>query len=173
MHTPVQSRIGFRYKQLVAYTLVKSGDSYLTYERTKKGGESRLWNKYSLGIGGHINIDDKAQSTLSTFVKHEGMTFFTQAVWRELREEIVIKSSHNPKLICFINDDSDDVGKTHFGMVWLLEIGNLRPIKGQKGLGNLSFCNINGLNENKLQFEHWSQLIIDYLSSGGLIGNKN
>lgn len=162
-----QAEQDYQYKQLVAYTLIKSGELYLTYKRTQKGGENRLWNKYSIGIGGHINIDDKVQSTLSMFRKEKDMTFFTQTVWRELNEEIVINShAHEPRLKCFINDDSDDVGKMHFGMVWLLKVDEPKIQRGEKGLAKLEFCNLQALKENRTGFENWSQLMIDYLSSG-------
>jgi len=31
------------YKQLVAYVVIKLGNKYLTYKRTEKGAEERLW----------------------------------------------------------------------------------------------------------------------------------
>lgn len=163
----LEAEQNYQYKQLVAYTIVKSSDLILTYKRTEKGGENRLWNKYSIGIGGHINIDDKSQSTLSMFRKEKDMTFFTQTVWRELNEEIIINShAHEPHLKCFINDDSDDVGKVHFGMVWILEIDEPKVQRGQKGLAKLEFCSMDSLKENKSCFENWSKFLIDYLSSG-------
>jgi predicted NUDIX family phosphoesterase len=165
-----------RYKQLVAYDVIKSGNSYLTYKRTEKGEESRLWKKYSLGVGGHINYDDKKQSTLFD------SGFFVQAVQREIEEEIVIDPPYvlgKPSLKCFINDDSDDVGRVHFGLVWLSEIkypkGVRSPskakgiVRGKKGLAELKFCDIDALKASKSDFETWSQLIIDYLSRGKIL----
>jgi predicted NUDIX family phosphoesterase len=164
------------YKQLVVYSVIKSNDSYLTYKRTEKGGEDRLWKKYSLGVGGHVNSGDNAQKTLFN------SSFFTQAAYREIDEEIIVdppyllsRPSH-PKT--FINDDSNDVGKVHFGLVFFLDIkhpSQVEPaskvkgkkvVKGKKGLAELEFCDIETLKVNKRYFEKWSQLIIDSISSG-------
>lgn len=170
-----------RYKQLVAYNIIKSKDSYLTYKRTEKGGESRLWEKYSLGVGGHINIDDRAQTTLFGPSKNGNMSFFSQAVWREIEEEIVVDSPYSlskPELKRFINDDSDNVGQVHFGLVWVLEVrqpNGVKPpselkdkkvIRGKKGLTELEFCDIKTLEAKRFYFETWSQLIIDSIAKG-------
>lgn len=163
------------YKQLVVYSVIKSNDSYLTYKRTEKSGEDRLWKKYSLGVGGHVNSGDGAQKTLFN------SSFFTQAARREIDEEIIVdppyvlsKPSH-PK--AFINDDSDDVGKVHFGLVFLLEIKHPKQVepagrvksrkvvRGKKGLSELEFCDIETLKSNKPYFEKWSQLIIESICS--------
>jgi len=158
----------YRYKQLVAYNVVRSANSYLTYKRTEKSSESRLWRKYSLGIGGHINVEDKAQVTLFSTNNKKTMNFFTRTVWRELEEEIKIDmhARSEPRLVCFINDDSNDVGKVHFGLVWLLEVERPGAVKGKKGLTELRFCDIETLEKNKTYFETWSQLLIDHISSG-------
>jgi predicted NUDIX family phosphoesterase len=170
------------YKQLVAYSIIKSDNSYLTYKRTEKGGEDRLWEKYSLGVGGHINSGDSAQKTLFN------SSFFTQAVFREIAEEIILDPPYflstpsQPK--AFINDDSDEVGKVHFGLIFMLEIKHPKEVKppskvagkkvvrGKKGLGQLEFCDIETLKRNKEFFEKWSQLIIDSISSRTLTGDS-
>ncbi|MCK5628428.1 hypothetical protein KAI12_03090 [Candidatus Bathyarchaeota archaeon] len=156
----------YQYKQLVAYVVIKTDELYLTYRRTKKGGESRLWKSYSLGVGGHINLDDKEQLTLFGSNQNKGMDFFTKAIWRELREELTIPThtSGEPKLIGFVNDDSNDVGKVHFGLVWLLETNISYPLKGKKGLTELKFYDIESLKTKKPLFETWSQLVIDRIS---------
>ena len=46
------------FKQLIPYIILTHNDKYLMYTRTPKGGENRLYNKKSLGVGGHINIGD-------------------------------------------------------------------------------------------------------------------
>lgn len=152
----------FRFKQLIVYTLIKSGDLYLTYKRTPKTGEKRLSEKYSLGIGGHVNIVDRSQLT------YDKRGFILQALWREIKEEINIhsKALKEPEIICFINDDSDDVGKVHFGVTWLLEIKEPNVSgKGSRGIGigKLEFRDIFYLRAKKDYFERWSQLLIDYL----------
>lgn len=147
------------------YALIRSRDLYLTYRRTEKTREERLRQEYSIGIGGHVNIVDSSQLTLFDYDCREG--FLLQAVWREINEEIKIKSAvlSEPQLICFINDDSNDVGKVHFGTVWLLEISEPKvSVKGERGIGKIRFDDISHLQARKSHFETWSQLLIDFLA---------
>ncbi len=156
----------YRFKQLVVYSIIKSYDTYLTYKRTQKTGEKRLRKKYSLGVGGHVNIADRTQQTL--FENYHVEDFIMQAVWREINEEIVIKSKikSKPQLLCFINDDSDDVGKVHFGTIWLLHICS-PEVSGRtsEGIGRLTFNDLKYLKTQKKFFEKWSQLMIDYFTA--------
>ena len=152
----------YRYKQLVVYIVIKSRDLFLTYQRTSKTTEERLREKYSLGIGGHINVTDKNQLT---FFDGPEKSIFLQAFWREVNEEIIIRAKilNEPNVFCFINDDSNDVGKVHFGIVVLLEISepNVHR-KRDGGVGKLKFYNLPEIESKKNAFEEWSQLLIDF-----------
>ena len=153
----------YDFKQLVVYAVIKSGKLFLTYRRTSKTGEERLRNKYSVGIGGHVNTDDSSQ--LSLFDSHSSESFVLDALWREVREEINIKSRvvGEPQLVCFINDDSNDVGKVHFGTVWLIEIEKPEvSLRRERGIGKLEFYSLKQLQTRKQQFEKWSELLIDF-----------
>jgi predicted NUDIX family phosphoesterase len=155
----------YNFKQVVVYVVIRARDLYLTYRRTPRTQEERLRYKYSIGIGGHVNIIDSSQLTLFDY-EHKKSSLL-QAVWREIKEEINIKSKilNEPQLICFINDDSTDVGKVHFGTVWLLEIKEPKvSMKGERGIGKIIFADIAHLRAQKSCFEKWSQLLIDYLT---------
>lgn len=164
------------YKQLIAYGIIRLEKSILTYRRTTKGEENRLWNQYSIGVGGHINIYDQNQKQMTKVGKNNiPSNFFQTAVQREIDEEIVIEPPYYlgiPELKYFINDNSDAVGRVHFGLVWLFEMKysktTLPPIevkrkivRGKKDLDEISFCDINYLKLHKEHFENWSQLIIE------------
>lgn len=154
----------FLFKQLIVYIIIKHPDSgmYLTYKRTPGIGEKKLRGKYSIGIGGHVNVSDEEQCSLSS--REDGLDLLLRAVWREINEEIDIKSSAfgEPKLLCFINDDFNIVGMHHFGSVWLLEIGELR-VSPKKGVSKIEFVGLSDLKSKKRNFERWSQLLIDFL----------
>lgn len=155
----------YNFKQLIVYVLIRSGDLYLTYKRTPRAHEERLRQKYSIGIGGHVNTIDRNQLPLFNDDHKEGL--LVQAVWREIREEINIKCKilAEPQLICFINDDSNNVGKVHFGTVWLLEISKPTvSTKGERGIGKIKFDDIPHLQAKKGYFEKWSRLLIAYLA---------
>jgi predicted NUDIX family phosphoesterase len=156
----------YRFKQLVIYAVIKCGDLFLTYRRTPKTGEERLRNRYSMGIGGHVNIDDTSQLTLFGSGGREG--FLVEALWREVNEEVSIKPEilSEPEIICFINSDSTDVDKVHFGTVWLIRIGKPEVfLKKERGIGKLEFLDLQHLQMEKEKFEGWSQMLIDHFSS--------
>ena len=161
----------YSFKQLVVYAVIKSKGLFLTYRRTPKTREERLRRKYSIGIGGHINTGDTSQLTLFSD-NIEG--FILEALWREVREEVKVESENisTPQLVCFINDDSTDVGRVHFGLVWLLEISEPEvSLRKERGIGELKFADMPYLRARKERFEKWSQLLIDYFSieENGLI----
>lgn len=105
------------YKQLISYTLIKdikTGD-VLVYTRLIGGGEERLHGKSSVGIGGHMN--DISQKDISEILKINAS--------REIEEEIGINFEYalnNIKFIGLINDDVEDVGKVHIGLVYIIEV---------------------------------------------------
>lgn len=70
--------------------------------------ESRLRNKWSCGVGGHIDHTDEGNPILS-------------AMMRELQEEVKMEKYPEPKIVGYINDDSDAVNSVHFGVVAIAE----------------------------------------------------
>lgn len=121
------------HKHPIAYLLVISPSSKVfAYQRSQKGNESRLHNKWSWGIGGHIDIEDMMK----------GGDPIQNSLLRELSEELTGAENPSLKLVGYINDDSDDVGKVHFGLLYIAKVkseeihfkdeeikqGNLKPI---------------------------------------------
>jgi len=158
----------YDYKQLVSYVIVKAGKLFLTYRRTQRSWEEDLRGKYSIGIGGHISLLDKSQRTrmpLFTSRHERTLSFVLQSIWREIDEEIHIKSGilGEPRLICFISDDSNKVGWKHFGTVWLLRIREPQvSAKKGGGLGKLEFRDFSYLKAHEYDFEKWSRLLIEH-----------
>lgn len=46
------------FRQIIPYIVLKVGDQYVHYTRTPKGGEERLHGKVSIGLGGHVDLED-------------------------------------------------------------------------------------------------------------------
>ncbi len=155
-------------KQLVVYVIIKLNNSYLYYRRTSSTSEKRLLQKYSIGVGGHVNSRDFEQTELTginldSTHYHKSESLLNQAIWREINEEITINSKiiQYPKLLCFINDDSDEVGKVHFGVVWEIMIANSDlAIKRKEGIGKMGFKTVEELKRDAISFENWSKMII-------------
>jgi predicted NUDIX family phosphoesterase len=154
-------------KQLVVYVLINHGETFLSYQRTPKTTETRLKALYSIGIGGHVNVDDQIQPTLFGVKEAAWKDFVLKAVRREISEEVQIEGANaqEPRLICFVNDDSNDVGKVHFGVVFVVKLAKPSvAIRGERGIGKLSFRTLPELISMRDSMETWSQLLVDFLS---------
>lgn len=103
------------YKQPVGYAVIYNPETkkVYTYKRAthkEDYNETRLHGRWSIGIGGHVEKDiDKADNIIHS------------SLLREVDEEVIINGSQNIKVIGYINDDNDDVGKVHFGVLYLIE----------------------------------------------------
>ena len=144
------------HKQIIPYAIFKHGDKFLKYLRGKKSGEQRLASKSSIGIGGHINQDDFNSSSL------EKDTYLT-GIEREINEELIINCDYNNLPIALINDDSNDVGQVHLGVVHLFYLESDQVEAGEANIENLEFLSSEDLLREKDNLESWSQICVDHL----------
>ena len=144
------------HKQIIPYAIFKHGDKFLRYLRGKKSGEQRLASKSSIGIGGHINQDDFNSSSL------EKDTYLT-GIEREINEELIINCDYNNLPIALINDDSNDVGQVHLGVVHLFDLESDQVEAGEANIENLEFLTSEELLRDKDNLESWSQICVDHL----------
>lgn len=149
------------YKQLIPYAILKSSDMFFSYKRGALLSEKRLLGNYSIGIGGHISTQDPNLFT-STF--DEGLR-------RELYEELIIQTNFDFKLVGCINDDSNDVGKVHFGLIYLIELESQSITCREKSINETKFLSLDKLEENIDSYENWSKICIKGLEQL-LIPNK-
>lgn len=146
----------YSYKQIIPYCVIVCANKTFTYSRNKNGNENRLHGKKSLGVGGHIEKQDSTNSN----------DFYENSIKRELKEEIslnlgTIKSN---KIIGIINDDSDDVGKVHFGIVHKVVVSTLNCIDEIENKLNDAGWEFTGfLNKGVDQWENWSFFVISEL----------
>ena len=82
-----------------------------SYARGKGQGESRLHDKWSIGIGGHISSVDNSENE----PYRDGMR-------RELEEEVMIDTPYSERCVGLINDDESEVGKVHLGVVHIFDV---------------------------------------------------
>jgi len=147
----ISSENNFSLKQIIPYCLVKDNNgNFACYPRA--GTESRLHGLYSLGIGGHININDKANNLMCTI---------KNGLIREIKEEFKsIKFNHSSlSLLGLINEEYSDVGKMHIGIVFLLEVKDHPPPAEE--LYGLFWQPEDKINELKLEL--WSSLAFSLL----------
>jgi predicted NUDIX family phosphoesterase len=129
--------------------MVKHQDKIFTVTRLSAQGESRLHEKVSIGLGGHVNPKDAAHSEKP----------WESALKRELQEEVLIQGTWEAKWIGFLNDDDTSVGKVHFGVVYKIEslTGKVGILETHKMKGDFL-----SLSETEVLFdkmESWSQFL--------------
>lgn len=144
------------YKQLIPYVIMCCDGKYLTYLRGKRAGEKRLVGNRSIGIGGHINpVDDMS---LMGFRET-----YENAVQREVVEEVHFEAAHTDEIIALLNDDTNEVGKVHLGVVHLWTLDSADVAKKEQMINQLTFMSIEELLAVRDEMETWSQLCLDYL----------
>jgi len=140
----------FAYKQIIPYLVYTHDGKYFLMQRKSDASESRLRNKLTLGIGGHIRQEDMNDTNL-----------FSWAL-REFHEEVDYKGNLSVKPLGILNDDSNDVGKVHIGFVLLLE-GDSADIAIKSELKSGVLVSLDECYAQRDMMETWSQFVVDFL----------
>lgn len=152
------------FKQIIPYALLVHGGKVLHYVRGKKSGEQRLVSKGSIGIGGHMNEQDEGLFALDEAAYLEG-------VRREVSEELTIGTTFRNRVVALLNDDSNEVGRVHMGVVHVFELDEPKVEKNEAMITNLAFLSPEELRAQRETMESWSQICLDgieFLLRGGL-----
>ncbi len=139
------------HKQIIPYICIRHGGSFVLLQRTNKQSEARLHNKFSLGIGGHINDQEVAAGAQD--LVHAGML-------RELREEISVGADWKLNLLGTIYDPTTPVGRVHFGIVYELETPEKSFALNEPDLMSGQWVSVGDLASYKERMETWSQLLM-------------
>jgi predicted NUDIX family phosphoesterase len=141
------------YKQIIPYLIFEYNKNYFLMQRKSTASETRLRNKLTLGIGGHIRQED---------MMHEDSLF----AWatREFHEEVEYTGNLTVKPLGILNDDSDDVGKVHIGFVFLLT-GDVPNIAVKSELKSGVLLPLHECIAQREYMESWSQFVIDFLQN--------
>lgn len=145
-------------QQIIPYVLIVHPETkrVFAYRRTgsEKYQEKRLRNKWSCGVGGHIERCDDAEPVQS-------------AMMRELREEVVMKNYPQPRIVGYVNDDVGDVEKVHFGIVALAESEEEDIAMGDGEIAEGKFMSVAEIEElfvrNDVEVESWALLVLPYV----------
>ena len=142
------------YKQIIPYVVFLTRDKKIfLYRRLKNSDEARLHEKYSIGIGGHINPVDSSSNALLAGMK------------RELEEEVACDIEEQ-KLCGFINLDHTSVDSVHFGAVFIVKGNSIEVKERDKIEGKLMDIEKAGRYYDKM--EDWSKVVYDALVRGDM-----
>lgn len=139
-----------RYKQIIPYLVFCHNDRYFLMQRTAQATEQRLQNKYSLGIGGHIRLEDMTNDSLFEWAR------------REFNEEVDYDGSFTIEPLGILNDDSNAVGQVHIGFVFLL-YGTSDKISIRSELKSGELLSLSEAKPFFSSMESWSQLVFEFL----------
>ena len=154
-----QAEVDPTYKQLIPYVIMAHDGKYLSYVRGKRAGETRLVGNRSIGIGGHINPIDNEAPLFDTDYRE----LYRRAVEREVEEEVAVETTHTDRIVALLNDDSNEVGQVHLGIVhcWTLDSPNVS--RREQMITQMAFMSPEQLQEVRDSMETWSSLCLDGL----------
>lgn len=155
-----------RFKQPIAYSIIYNstlGKIFL-YQRSKidkEYSEGRLQGKLSCGVGGHIERVDTI---------YENPIYISTL--RELREEVSFTGHPIMEVLGYINDETNDVSKVHFGIVYLVTIDSdkVQPLDPEISVGGLVPIDLlirllDVLCESGAPVEPWTKIVLEPLKN--------
>jgi predicted NUDIX family phosphoesterase len=138
-------------KQIIPYVVLRHGDRIFLVKRTRGGSEERLREKFSVGIGGHINPEDVGDAADPV---EAGMR-------RELEEEVHVPAGWRVRPVGALNDDQEAVGSVHFGLVFVADLPSAEVRVRETGKLVGAFATLEEIRGVYASLETWSQFIVD------------
>jgi predicted NUDIX family phosphoesterase len=136
------------WKQVIPYLVLRDGPRYFLMRRTQAGGDARLHDRWSIGVGGHLNPGDGD---------------LAGGLRREWREELVADFEPEFELIGLLNDDTTDVGGVHVGAVYVADArGRGVTIRETEKLTGV-FADRSEVASVVDRMETWSALVFDHV----------
>ena len=146
-------------KQVIPYIVLECNGKYLVTKRIK--GDERLVNQYSIGAGGHVNLDDYVKGAGAIEVIDFQATI-TNCVERELAEETTYKGDCHFKAIGAFTDDKEEVSKVHICYLVKMSLSEQVQIRETDKLEG-SWLEVEELRNLISKMENWSVIAIEML----------
>jgi len=139
------------WKQVIPYLVLRDDERIFLMRRTRAGGDARLFDRYSIGVGGHMNPGDAD---------------VLAALEREWREELAASFTPDFQPLGVLNDDDNPVGAVHLGLVFVADAGG-QPVSVRES-DKLSgeFATLDQVEEVADRLETWSALLFEHLRGG-------
>jgi predicted NUDIX family phosphoesterase len=136
-------------KQVIPYLVLRDGERWFLMRRTRAGGDSRLHDLWSIGVGGHLNPGDGDVAG---------------GLRREWMEELDAGFDPEYEPVGLLNDDTTPVGSVHVGFVYVADAAG-RPVairETDKLEGR--FATTDEVRAVRDDMETWSRLAFDALA---------
>jgi len=136
------------WKQIIPYVVLRDGDRIFLMRRTRAGGDARLHDRYSIGVGGHVNPEDGDVGG---------------GLRREWTEEIEADFIPDFEPVGVLNDDNNAVGAVHLGLVYGADAkGRPVAIRERDKLEG-RFATYDEVRAVAAKLETWSALLFEFL----------
>jgi predicted NUDIX family phosphoesterase len=136
------------FKQVIPYLVVRDGERFFLMRRTRAGVDARLHDRYSIGVGGHLNPGDGG---------------VLGGLRREWHEELVADFEPEFRLVGLLNDDTTEVGAVHLGAVYVADAaGQPVEIRETDKLSG-AFAEPHEVAAVVDRMETWSRLCFEFL----------
>jgi predicted NUDIX family phosphoesterase len=137
-----------RFKQVIPYLVLRDGERWFLMRRTRAGTDTRLHERWSIGVGGHLNPGDRD---------------LAGGLSREWREELDAAFVPEFRAIGLLNDDETDVGAVHIGVVYEADAaGRAVAVRELDKLAG-AFADEADVAAVRDRLESWSELVFDAL----------
>jgi predicted NUDIX family phosphoesterase len=135
---------------------VRQSQSFYLFKRKSNQTEKRLHNKFSLGVGGHMNPDDSMEP------KEQ---YLIDELKRELYEEVKLLNGcliEDIEFIGFINDDTISVGRVHIGLLYNIHVSNKDVYINETDKMTADWIDKPNLAEFYEGMETWTKITFDF-----------
>ena len=144
------------FKQIIPYAIISNKESFCLFKRTSRQTEKRLHNKFSLGVGGHMNPANSNESKEQYLINE---------LKRELFEEVKLLNGcliEDIEFIGFINDDTISVGSVHIGLLYNIQVSNKDVVINETDKMTADWIDKPDLAEFYEGMEMWTKITFDY-----------
>ena len=91
---------------------------------------------------------------------------------REVEEEVNVETDYTDRIVALLNDDSNEVGKVHLGIVHCWFLNEAKVSKREQMITQMSFMTPTELQDMRESLETWSGLCVDGLARITEIGKS-
>jgi predicted NUDIX family phosphoesterase len=140
-------------KQIIPYLVLRDSEDYFLMRRTRAGVDARLHDRWSIGVGGHLNPGDAGVAG---------------GLRREWREEVVADFEPAFEPVALLNDDTTEVGAVHLGIVFLADAAGRPVMVRETDKLSGAFATVAEVAAVIDRMETWSQLVFEELESAAV-----
>ena len=144
------------FKQIIPYAIISNNESFYLFRRRSGQTEKRLHNKFSLGVGGHMNPGGSMESKEQYLINE---------LKRELFEEVRLQNGcliEDIEFIGFINDDTIPVGRVHIGLLYNIHVSNREVYINETAKMTGGWMDKSDLAEFYDGMETWTKIAFDF-----------